>query len=278
MRTPLLLQVPLLRPRKARGDGLTQAPCIPLVNPESFRQWTDEGLELAKSLQTRVSPERDRLARLRIKPGRGDSFYSPTSRTASIGSAAIAKLSPERARLETLETTIHEGTHHQIREAVGFPGLLAGFGPGRVGEGVAQVVAALALALEGKNPAERAHGMSLLDPSWQTTRVGEFKRRAVPLSSTADDLRSGVVRWWEDMGGVHVHGGIVSNAHRVMVERIGLEPTATVTFEAIEGLRRTTGIKGWARLTVRAAEHRFGVSSFEAQAVRDAWADVRIAL
>ncbi|MCW2924842.1 MAG: family peptidase [Thermoleophilia bacterium] len=202
-----------------------------------------------------------------------DSSYEPFRHTASIGLGMRDHQGPHGA-LAILETTLHEGTHHLIRQSTPPVGLLAGGGAGMVGEGVAQVMAGVALALFGANDAERAWGVAAIDPRGDTTPLGKHD---VPLSLRMDDIHP--FQYLNDMGGVHVHAGIVQNAHRILGEHIGIEAMGAITADAIRtGLTPVTGIRGWAKATLHSAERLHGRGSDEAAQVRHAWHKVQVEL
>lgn len=245
------------------------------IDPKTFAGWTSEASALMRKFVSDIAPERTQLLDgLRVKSIRGASYYSPITRTAAIGSGSVEAMPADRARRETIETTLHESTHHLLREAGGFPGPLAFGQPGRVTEGVAQAVAGAAMALHGETADDRAWGVRVLDPSWQTVPVGEFRKRPVPLSLTMDDIGDGRIRFWEDSG--HVHGGIITNAHRQMAANIGMREMAAVTLEAMDAAHALVSMRGWADATVAAAAQLHGHGSAQVQGVRDAWRAVKL--
>ncbi|MCW2974661.1 MAG: Thermolysin metallopeptidase alpha-helical domain [Thermoleophilia bacterium] len=206
--------------------------------------------------------------------GGSTSAYNSVSGTGMIGMSS-PQCQGVDGDLGIIETTLHEGTHHLVRNQVGWPGLPAMGQPGMIGEGLAQVIAGATLARAGRNPRERDYGWRTLDPHGQQARIG---RALVPLSLTMDELRTrGPLP--NDAGGVHVHGGIIQHAHWLLAKSIGLDDMLRITGDALRGeLHRMSRIRGWAAGMLEMAELRFGAGSAQATAVRDAWAGVHLVL
>ncbi|MCW2962140.1 MAG: Thermolysin metallopeptidase alpha-helical domain [Thermoleophilia bacterium] len=242
---------------------------------------TPEGvIASAIGLGTRVSDvlgivSGDGFARFRAVPVSGkDSFYDALRGVAMIGVGAPSHQGAD-GDLGMLETTLHEGTHHLIRRQTGWPGLPAGGQPGIVGEGLAQVIAGATMALLGPDERTRTRGWAALDPRGQFATIG---RKRLPLSLSMQELHTrGPLL--NDGGGVHVHGGIVQNAHYHLARASSLDTMLRITGEAMRGeLRRSTGLRHWATSTLSAAERLYGVGSTEATQVRDAWSAVQLQL
>lgn len=242
--------------------------------PFDPRVAVERGVEIARRAYARLDPAgHDGLGRARVRVHDGsNSWFNRITRTVSVGIGdTVAK--GEQGRLELLETTIHELTHKWMDTRAGFGGLLYAGGPGRLSEGLSQVMAGAALALEG-DAAEQAYGWHLLDPRGKTAPMpGPFGgvKRHVPLSVTMDDVRrTGFT--FADNGYVHVHSGVIQAAHLDIARAIGMEDMARITIEAAHAsLHQLTGFQGWARATLGAAERLHGAGSAEHAAVRDAW-------
>jgi Zn-dependent metalloprotease len=91
----------------------------------------------------------------------------------------------------------------------------------------------------------------------------------------------GYVHTLEDNGGVHINSGIPNRAFYLVASYIGgnaWEAPGQIWYETLRSpmLRRWTQFYGFARLTYLTARTLFPGRSLEAEAVRDAWADVGI--
>lgn len=89
---------------------------------------------------------------------------------------------------------------------------------------------------------------------------------------------SGFVTTMEDNGGVHINSGIPNKAFYLVAQAIGgyaWEKAGRIWYETLRDprLRPNTGFQRFASLTAANAVHLYGTGS-EAQAVRDAWAEV----
>jgi Zn-dependent metalloprotease len=92
---------------------------------------------------------------------------------------------------------------------------------------------------------------------------------------------SGYVHTSQDNGGVHLNSGIPNRAFALAAVEIGghaWESVGEVWYDTLTSptLRPFTQFAGFARMTVQMASQRFGTSSVEAQAVRDAWNEVGV--
>jgi Zn-dependent metalloprotease len=217
---------------------------------------------------------RDGLGLARARPHAGStSWFNRITRTAMVGTGGGREIA--EPRLTALETTAHELSHAWFDRRAGFGGLVYAFGPGRVSEGLAQVMAGASLALEGADERERAYGWRVLDPRGRTTPIG---RREHPLSVTMDDVAARRATL-TDNGLVHVHSGVVQEGHLRIARALGMEPMARLTVDAAHAeLTPLTGIRRWAGATVRTAERTWGARSGEAAAVREAWQAARVVL
>ena len=239
----------------------------------------DRGIELARRAYARLDPAGDDgLGRARVNVHAGsNSWFNRITRTVSVGIGnSVAK--GEAGRLDLLETTIHELTHKWMDTRAGFGGLLYAGGPGRLSEGLSQVMAGAALVLEG-DAGEQAHGWFLLDPRGKTAPMrSEFggPTKYVPLSVTMDDVRASGFTF-ADNGYVHVHSGVIQAAHLDIARALGMEEMARITTDAARtSLTQLTGFRAWADATLAAAERRHGAGSSERQAVRDAWLAAKV--
>jgi Zn-dependent metalloprotease len=89
------------------------------------------------------------------------------------------------------------------------------------------------------------------------------------------------VRTFEDNGGVHINSGIPNRAFYLLASGLGgrsWKAPGRIWYDALRSplLRPTATFRQFARITHRAARQRFGPGSDQAQAVRDAWAEVGI--
>lgn len=240
----------------------------------------EDVIATAVALGTRVTRvlgivSRDGFAHFRAIAISGrNSFYDALRGVAMIGLAAPSHQG-SNGDLGVLETTLHEGTHHLIRRQTGWPGLPAAGQPGIIGEGLAQVIAGATMALLGPDERTRTRGWAVLDPRGQFATIG---RTRLPLSLSMEELRTrGPLL--SDGGGVHVHGGIIQNAHHHLARSSSLDTMLRITGEAMRAeLRRSTGLRHWAMSTFNAAEKLYGVGSREATQVRDAWSSVQLQL
>lgn len=239
----------------------------------------DRGVEIARRAYARLDPAGDDgLGRARVNVhGGSSSWFNRITRTVSVGIGnSVAK--GEAGRLELLETTIHELTHKWMDTRAGFGGLLYAGGPGRLSEGLSQVMAGAALVLEG-DAAEQAHGWFLLDPRGKTAPMaGAFGgvTKHVPLSVTMDDVHTSGFTF-ADNGYVHVHSGVIQAAHLDIARVLGMEEMARITTDAARtSLNQLTGFRGWADATLAAAERRHGAGSQEQAAVRAAWLAAKV--
>jgi len=90
-------------------------------------------------------------------------------------------------------------------------------------------------------------------------------------------------RTFEDNGGVHINSGIPNRAFYLAAVKIGgfaWEKAGRIWYETLRDshLRRTSGFRTFARLTVTNAGRLFGDGSAEQQAVREAWHEVGVAV
>jgi Zn-dependent metalloprotease len=238
---------------------------------------------MARRMYARLDDEgRDGLGRVRVNVHGGSaSWFSRITRGVSIGTGSEKALGPN-GDLEVLETTVHEVTHKWMDSRAGFIGLVYGGPSGRLSEGLSQVMAGATLALEGETDRERAWGWHLLDPRNQTTPMrSEIPGRPtkwIPLSVTMDDVkRAGFTL--TDQGYVHVHSGVIQEAHLQMAKAIGMEPMAKITTTAArDRLHPLMGFKGWAKATIATAARLHGEGSAEEAAVRQAWQAVKLVL
>jgi Zn-dependent metalloprotease len=237
----------------------------------------ERGTELARRTYARLEPSgEDGLGAAKTNVHEGEySFFNRISRVASIGVGGRDATS-EHGRLSTLESTIHELSHRWFDTRAMGVGLIYAGGPGRLSEGLAQVMAGTALILEG-TPEEAKWGWHVLDPSTQTTgmRNAAGKLELVPLSCTMDDVRR---RGFSlaDNGLVHVHSGVIQAAHLEIAQRIGPEAMGELTVAAGHRLTPVTGFERWASLMIDAAQSRFGPNSAQQAAVSDAWRHVGV--
>ncbi|MCU1693695.1 MAG: family metallopeptidase [Frankiales bacterium] len=86
-----------------------------------------------------------------------------------------------------------------------------------------------------------------------------------------------------DNGGVHTNSGIPNHAFYLAATALGgfaWERAGRVWYEALRDpqVRPGSDFRAFGRATVRQAKARFGTSSSEASAVRDAWEGVKLAL
>jgi Zn-dependent metalloprotease len=91
------------------------------------------------------------------------------------------------------------------------------------------------------------------------------------------------VNTWEDNGGVHINSGIPNRAYYLVATNLGgnaWEKAGRIWYDTARdpGMRRNTGFRRFARLTLDTAERLYGFGSSERQAVRDAWQQVGISL
>lgn len=260
------------------GERLVRTTVAAAYDPKAT---VARGLDLARRAYARLDPGGDDgLGRVRVYAHDGaSSYYNKVTGSVHVGTGGEAAGTPS-GRLELLETTLHEVTHRWTDRRAGFSGLLYAYGPGRISEGLSQVMAGAILVLEG-TPDEQAHGWHLLDPRGKTaTLASSFggPGRQVPLSVTMDDVRrtpfSPV-----DAGYVHVHSGVVQAAHLDMARDLGMEPMARITTTAArDGLHQLTGFRSWANATIEAAGKLHGVGSREQDAVRQAWLAAKVLL
>lgn len=253
-----------------RGAGATPFDPQPVV---------DRGIALARRMYARLDPDgSDGLGRTRVVVhGGSNSFFNRITRTVNIGAGdSVAK--GEAGRLELLETTIHELTHKWMDSRAGFGGLIYAGAPGRLSEGLSQVMAGAALVLEG-DAAEQAHGWFLLDPRGKTAPMrSEFGRptKYIPLSVTMDDVRATGFTM-SDNGYVHVHSGVIQAAHLDIARALGMEEMARITTDAARAsLSQLTGFRSWADATLAAAARRHGADSPERAAVLAAWRAAKV--
>ena len=238
------------------------------------------GRDMARRTYARLDPTgNDGLGRARISVHGGDgSWFNRITRITSVGIGGPKATGPD-GRLATLEATLHELTHKWMDTRAAGIGLLYGGSPGRLSEGLSQVMAGSALILEG-DQLERAHGWRVLDPRGQTARMDNLFRAdtEVPLSVTMDDVaRTGFTM--SDMGLVHVHSGVIQEGHRLIAVGIGPEPMAQLTVDtARASLTPVTGMRGWARATIQQAERTFGPGAAQVDVVRNAWAATKLLL
>ncbi|MCW2920524.1 MAG: peptidase thermolysin [Thermoleophilia bacterium] len=262
----------------ASTPSATPAPAPP-VAPFDPQPVVDRGITLARRMYARLDPAGDDgLGRARVKVhGGSNSFFNRITRTVNIG-AGEAVTKGETGRLELLETTVHELTHKWMDTRAGFGGLVYAGAPGRLSEGLSQVMAGAALVLEG-DAAEQAHGWFLLDPRGKTAPMrSEFGRptKYVPLSVTMDDVRASGFTM-SDNGYVHVHSGVIQAAHLDIARALGMEEMARITTDAARtSLTQLTGFRAWADATLEAAERRHGAGSAQQRAVLDAWRAAKV--
>jgi hypothetical protein len=236
------------------------------------------GVEVARRTYARVDDHGDDgLGTVRTSVhGGGGSWFNRITRRVMVGVGGPEATSAD-GRLVTVATTAHEVSHKWFDTRAGFGGLLYGGSPGRLSEGLAQVMSGASLALEG-DTAEQARGWKELDPRGQTTPMSKLGRGRidVPLSVTMDDVRRAGFTF-TDNGYVHVHSGVVQAAHLDMARDLGMETMARITTQsARRELTPTTGIARWAAATLRTAEQLHG--STAADAVHAAWTAARVAL
>lgn len=231
------------------------------------------GVDLARRTYARLDPSgEDGLGSAKTSVhGGAHSFFNRISRTAHIGVGGEEATGPNGS-LYTLESTVHELSHRWFDTRALGVGLVYAGGPGRLSEGLAQVMAGTALILEG-TPEEAAHGWRVLDPRGQSARMSADER--IPLSDHMDDVRERGFTL-EDGGLVHVHGGVIQAAHLDMARSIGVEDMGRITVAAGHRITPVTGFDRWAELTLDAAEERFGPRSPELEAVRGAWERVGV--
>jgi hypothetical protein len=241
----------------------------------------DRGVAMARRMYARLDPAGDDgIGKLGVNVHDGShSQYNRLTNTISIG-AGNEKVHGPNGELELLETTIHEATHHWTDHRAGVGGLFYAGGPGRLSEGLSQVMAGAALALEGTTQQQRDWGWHLIDPRGKTTPMPSElpwgKRRDVPLSVTMDDVRATGFQW-KDNGYVHVHSGVIQAAHLEMAKTLGMEPMARITTDAARtSLSQFTGFGAWADATIAAAARLHGDGSAEQAAVRRAWEAVKL--
>jgi Zn-dependent metalloprotease len=89
------------------------------------------------------------------------------------------------------------------------------------------------------------------------------------------------VRTFEDNGGVHVNSGIPNKAFYLLATGLGghsWHAPGRIWYDALRNplLTPTSTFRQFARLTHRAARHRYGPGSDQAKATREAWADVGV--
>lgn len=241
----------------------------------------DRGVELARRMFARLDPAGDDAlgsVRARVHDGAA-SWFNRLTRRVSVGVGGAAARGPD-GRLETIATTIHEVAHKWVDSRAGFGGLLYAGGPGRVSEGLSQVLAGAAMVLEG-SPEEQAWGWRVLDPRGATAPFASMlgrPTRHVPLSVTMDDVRAAGFTL-VDLGMVHVHSGVVQAAHLDVARALGMEQMARITTDAARtGLHQLTGMRGWASATLASAGRLHGAGSAQQQAVARAWAAAKVLL
>jgi len=247
------------------------------------RATVDRGVEMARRTYARLDPNgNDGLGRVRVSVhGGAASSFNRITRGVTIGTGSEKALGPN-GMFELLETTIHEVTHKWMDSRAGFIGLVYGGQSGRLSEGLSQVMAGAAMALEGETPDERAWGWSLLDPRGKTTpfrsELPWGKTKHIPLSVTMDDVQRAGLQL-ADQGWVHVHSGVIQEAHRLMARDMGMESMARLTVTAArERLHPLMGFKGWATATIETAARLHGAGSAQEAAVRRAWQGVKLLL
>lgn len=244
------------------------------------RATVDRGVDLARRTFARLDARGDDgLGRVRVNVHTGtNSWFNRITDSVNVGVGAELRRG-EAGRLAILETAIHEVTHKWTDARAGVGGLLYAFGPGRVSEGLSQVMAGTALVLEG-TPAEQAYGWKVLDPRGQTAPMANTfgPEKRIPLSVTMDDVRK-LGFSLTDNGYVHVHSGVVQAAHFDIAKAVGMEAQGRITVTAArDGLHQLTGFRGWAKSTIEAAGKLHGVGSAEQEAVRQAWRAAKVLL
>lgn len=235
------------------------------------------GEELARRTYARFDPAgADGLGRVRARTyGGTGSFFNRITKSVTIGLGNAHKAGGgEAGRLLTIEAMLHELGHKWFDARAGVGGLLYAGSPGRLSEGLSQVVAGASLVLEG-DEAERAFGWKVLDPRGQTAPMPKLfgGRHDVPLSVTMDDVAK-VGFTLADQGYVHVHSGVVQAAHLEIAKELGMERMTRLTLDtARRELHPLMGMRGWARATVRTADL---AGPAEGAAVRRAWQAVKL--
>jgi hypothetical protein len=249
--------------------------------PFDPQEVVDRGVAIARRMYARLDPAGDDgIGRMGVDVhGGSHSQYNRLTNTISIG-AGNEKVHGPNGELELLETTIHETTHHWTDHRAGVGGLFYAGGPGRLSEGLSQVMAGAALVLEGETQQQRDWGWFLLDPRGKTTPMPSElpwgHKRDIPLSVTMDDVRKGGFTL-KDNGYVHVHSGVIQAAHLEMAKAIGMEPMARITTDAARtSLGQFTGFHAWADATIAAAARLHGEGSPQQAAVRHAWEAVKL--
>lgn len=239
----------------------------------------DRAIAMTRRMYSGLDPKgNDGLGPTRVRLHEGtNSWFNRITRTVNVGYGDYLGKG-EQGRLMLLETAVHELTHKWMDSRAGFGGLLYAGAPGRLSEGLSQVMAGAALVLEG-DAGEQAYGWFLLDPRGKMVPiVREFggPPRYVPMSVTMDDVRrSGFT--FKDNGYVHVHSGVIQAAHLDIARAVGMEQMARITTDAARtSLRQFTGFEGWANATIAAAARLHGADSTQQQAVRDAWIAAKV--
>jgi Zn-dependent metalloprotease len=85
---------------------------------------------------------------------------------------------------------------------------------------------------------------------------------------------------FEDNGGVHINSGIPNKAFHLAATKLGgfaWERAGRIWYDALRDsqIRPTTGFRRFARVTI---EHAAAMGTVEADAVREAWAEVGISI
>ncbi len=89
------------------------------------------------------------------------------------------------------------------------------------------------------------------------------------------------LRTSDDHGGVHTNSGIPNHAFYLVATELGgyaWEKAGRIWYESLRDprVRPNSGFRSFARTTVRQANTIFGRTSAEADAVRNAWAQVKV--
>jgi Zn-dependent metalloprotease len=189
----------------------------------------------------------------------------------------------------SLDVIGHELTHGVTQDEAG---LNYSNQPGALNESVSDVFGSLIKQFTLKQTADQADW--LIGAGLLAKAVNGVALRSMKAPGTAyDDPVLGkdpqpahmrdFEHTFEDNGGVHINSGIPNHAFYLAAVKIGgfaWEKAGRIWYEALRDshLRRTSGFRTFARLTVTNAGRLFGNGSAEQQAVREAWSEVGVAV
>jgi Zn-dependent metalloprotease len=184
----------------------------------------------------------------------------------------------------SLDVIGHELTHGVTEDEAG---LLYFFQSGALNESMSDVMGSLIKQVKLNQTADQADW--LIGEGLFTAAINGKALRSMKAPGTAyDDPLLGkdpqpghmkdFVTTYEDNGGVHINSGIPNHAFYLAAVKIGgyaWEKAGRIWYDALRDstIRPNTGFRRFARVTVN---HAAAIGSVEADAVREAWAEVGI--